>query len=149
MRYSREKSISTMGIQVYSRILLVLFFSGWYVGQASLAAVPAVKISSYILLKCPLLALTGIFCPTCGLGRSLIYFFKGDLITSLHYHPLGAILLVCFFLFWIVYSISLSYASLIIKNVKGFYLKHSVWVKSLIVVYCIWGFYWRDTMHLH
>ena len=42
---------------------------------------------------CPLFALTGIRCPTCGLGRALIDTAAGDVAQAFHHHPLGPLLM--------------------------------------------------------
>src|SRR5688500_7049188 len=38
---------------------------------------------------CPFYHLGFDFCPGCGLGRSISYFFHGEIILSLKSHPLG------------------------------------------------------------
>lgn len=38
---------------------------------------------------CPLKMLTGFPCPGCGITKSLVYFYEGDLQKSLYYHVLG------------------------------------------------------------
>jgi hypothetical protein len=38
---------------------------------------------------CPFKMLTGFPCPGCGITKSLVFFFEGDLYKSLHYHVLG------------------------------------------------------------
>jgi hypothetical protein len=38
---------------------------------------------------CPLKMLTGFPCPGCGITKSLVYFYEGDLRKSLYYHILG------------------------------------------------------------
>ena len=38
---------------------------------------------------CPLKMLTGLPCPGCGITKSLVYFYEGDLQKSLYYHILG------------------------------------------------------------
>jgi hypothetical protein len=38
---------------------------------------------------CPLKMLTGFPCPGCGITKSLVYFYEGDLQKSLYYHILG------------------------------------------------------------
>jgi hypothetical protein len=43
---------------------------------------------------CPLNNLGIDFCPGCGLGNSISYLFRGDLISSLHSHPLGIFALI-------------------------------------------------------
>jgi hypothetical protein len=43
--------------------------------------------------------LTGIPCPGCGMTRSLMALWRGDLLTSFRYHPLGPpLFLACLFL---------------------------------------------------
>ena len=38
---------------------------------------------------CPLKMLSGFPCPSCGITKSLVYFYEGDLYKSLYYHILG------------------------------------------------------------
>ncbi|MBC7640962.1 MAG: DUF2752 domain-containing protein [Flavobacterium sp.] len=38
---------------------------------------------------CPFKMLTGFPCPGCGITKSLVYFYKGDLYKSMFYHVLG------------------------------------------------------------
>ena len=38
---------------------------------------------------CPLKMLSGFPCPGCGITKSLVYFYEGDLYKSLYYHILG------------------------------------------------------------
>jgi Protein of unknown function (DUF2752) len=38
---------------------------------------------------CPFKALTGFPCPGCGITKSLVFLYKGDLARSVHYHVLG------------------------------------------------------------
>lgn len=38
---------------------------------------------------CPVKRLNFEFCPGCGLGRSIAYLFKGELLTSIQTHPAG------------------------------------------------------------
>ena len=44
---------------------------------------------------CPFKMMTGLPCPGCGITKSIICFYKGDIIKSLHYHIFGP--LVVFF----------------------------------------------------
>lgn len=44
-------------------------------------------------LGCPLLALTGLPCPTCGMGRSLVATANLDLATAVTHHPFGPVAL--------------------------------------------------------
>jgi hypothetical protein len=38
---------------------------------------------------CPLKMLTGFPCPGCGITKAMVYFYRGDVAKSLHYHILG------------------------------------------------------------
>lgn len=38
---------------------------------------------------CPFKMLTGFPCPGCGITKSLVYFYEGDMYKSLYYHILG------------------------------------------------------------
>jgi hypothetical protein len=38
---------------------------------------------------CPFKMLTGFPCPGCGITKSLVYFYEGDLYKSIYYHVLG------------------------------------------------------------
>jgi hypothetical protein len=38
---------------------------------------------------CPFKAITGFPCPGCGITRSLVFLYRGDLSTSVHYHWFG------------------------------------------------------------
>lgn len=44
---------------------------------------------------CPFKMMTGLPCPACGLTKSMICFYRGDILKSLHYHIFGP--LVIFF----------------------------------------------------
>jgi len=43
---------------------------------------------------CPFKMLTGFPCPGCGITKSLVYFYQGDLHKSLSYHILGPFVVV-------------------------------------------------------
>jgi hypothetical protein len=48
---------------------------------------------------CPLKMLTGFPCPSCGITKSMVYFYSGSISKSLHYHLLGpAAVLFCVFI---------------------------------------------------
>lgn len=38
---------------------------------------------------CPLKMLSGFPCPGCGITKSMVYFYEGDVLKSLYYHILG------------------------------------------------------------
>lgn len=43
---------------------------------------------------CPLKMLTGFPCPGCGITKSLVYFYDGDIQKSLYYHILGPMVIL-------------------------------------------------------
>lgn len=43
---------------------------------------------------CPLKMLSGFPCPGCGITKSMVYFYEGDLQKSLYYHILGPFVIV-------------------------------------------------------
>lgn len=47
---------------------------------------------------CPLKALTGMPCPSCGITKSMVYFYEGNLLKSIEYHIFGPFVIAfCFF----------------------------------------------------
>lgn len=64
----------------------------------ALFPVPVETAAKWIPLRCPLLFLTGLRCPTCGLGRALLAAVSGDWNRSWTYHPLAIPLLFGAFL---------------------------------------------------
>lgn len=44
---------------------------------------------------CPLKMLSGFPCPGCGITKSMVYFYEGDIYKSLYYHILGPFV-ICF-----------------------------------------------------
>ena len=49
-------------------------------------AVSGINLTDY-MLPCVLYSHTGYYCPGCGGTRSLAFFLKGDIISSIIYHP--------------------------------------------------------------
>lgn len=48
---------------------------------------------------CPLKMLTGFPCPSCGITKSIVYFYEGDIVKSITYHILGpAVVFFCLFI---------------------------------------------------
>ena len=45
---------------------------------------------------CPFRALTGLLCPTCGMTRSFVALFEGDVAGAFAAHPAGPILVLSF-----------------------------------------------------
>lgn len=61
----------------------------WLAGLTYLMLINPYEVQQYTL--CPFHNLGITFCPGCGLGRSVSFFYHGDLLYSIKTHPLGII----------------------------------------------------------
>ncbi len=80
------------------RIVAGTFAGGIGVGGVLVAVLDPSRAS--IFPACPLLSLTGIACPGCGLTRGFHALFHGDVVTALDFNaliPLYAVLIVFLF----------------------------------------------------
>lgn len=66
--------------------------SVWLSGLAYLLLIHSPGETHFTI--CPLANLGFEFCPGCGLGNSISYIFNGDIIASIHAHPLGILALI-------------------------------------------------------
>ena len=71
--------------------------SGWL--AASLWMTPAGDVlatpsGETLPTLCWIRAATGYECPTCGLSRSFVTFFHGDLVHAFRFHPVGPVLAI-------------------------------------------------------
>ena len=64
----------------------------WSIGLVYLLSINPYQTSHVTL--CPYKNLGIEFCPGCGLGRSISFFYHGDFLHSLQAHPLGIIAFV-------------------------------------------------------
>lgn len=60
---------------------------------------------------CPLKMLSGFPCPGCGITKSMVYFYEGEVLKSLSYHLLGPFVIV-----FCVVTIAVLSVGLITKN---------------------------------
>lgn len=65
---------------------------------------------------CPFKMLTGLPCPGCGITKSIVFFYDGDLIKSFSYHLFGPILLVFCFYYLMKLSAELYYKKVFFEN---------------------------------
>ena len=105
MRSLTENSASSNRLKVISQLYLkvifnlrMLGFEGiiWIAGFVYLAFFSSPGQSHFTI--CPLAHLGINYCPGCGLGNSVSYIFRGEIINSISAHPLGlvAILVISF-----------------------------------------------------
>lgn len=64
----------------------------WFTGLVYLFFINPYSVQKFTL--CPFHNLGIDFCPGCGLGRSISFFYNGDILSSIHAHPLGIIALI-------------------------------------------------------
>jgi hypothetical protein len=69
------------------------------------------------LLQCPILHLTGIPCPTCGMTRSFMAIAQGDFSLAIQHHLLGPIVFAGF----VGVAIHIAVELLTARRVKAFY----------------------------
>lgn len=84
------------------------------------------------LPTCPVYAATKLYCPGCGNTRSVAAFFRGDLLTSLHYNItpiLVFILMICCYLNLIFYHFDMNYR--LRPNKDSYYMIGAI----LLVIY--------------
>jgi hypothetical protein len=85
---------------------------------------------------CPLKMVSGVPCPSCGITKSIVYFYNGNITKSLEFHLLGPLtVIVCFYLL-IFYSLEL-YLKRPLKR-PFFFHKKALW--GLIIFLGIYHF---------
>ena len=105
MRSLTENSASNSRLnvisQLYSKVIFNIRMLGlegiiWIAGFVYLAFFSNPGQSHFTI--CPLAHLGINYCPGCGLGNSISYIFRGEIINSISAHPLGlaAILVISF-----------------------------------------------------
>ena len=86
---------------------------------------------------CPLKMLTGFPCPGCGITKSLVYFYQGDIEKSFYYHILGPFVIVFCVVAILVLSTELitkkEYFNSLLYNMKlAYFLGYSLGIYHLI-----------------
>jgi hypothetical protein len=95
MPYNRAISIKSRGTMVFRSLLTSIFFGLWiFIPQLTYLDIDVFEYLKFIPWRCPLKFLTGISCPSCGLTRSFLAFFNGNIELAYQYHPLGPTLVV-------------------------------------------------------
>jgi len=89
-----EKSLVKSSLKNLQKIWSLIGFEAtvWILGLLFLIFIHIPGETHFTI--CPLANLGFDFCPGCGLGNSISYLFKGDLISSFHSHPLGIFALI-------------------------------------------------------
>lgn len=94
-------------------------------------------LAAWIPLKCPLLLLFDIHCPTCGLGRSLIAAWSIQFSEAWAHHFFGPIIYFGSYLFFSVLYFNPEFINRLFQNLRS--VRPSVWL-PLLGAYSVWGF---------
>lgn len=86
---------------------------------------------------CPSKMLTGFPCPGCGITKSLVYLYEGDLLKSIAFHLFGPVVLVLSVYFLIKLSLELYYKKPFFVNTFNKKKWTYVFVALLIVYHLI------------
>lgn len=89
---------------------------------------------------CPFRLLTGRACPTCGLGRSLLACWSGDLALGLRHHPAGPAVLVAAAALALAYAVRPRAAMVAVRRVAVALAARPTLVTGMVVLYSAWGF---------
>ncbi len=152
MRLCKVRSINILKMKrpnLFSpRLLILLGFplSLFLVHQLVHQMGSVTSVAQLSLWPCPLKFLTGWNCPTCGLTRSLIAAWSGDLSQSYSYHFAGPLLLAAA---WITYFAALLDQLSTCKTLLLRIFKQPLWywtVRIGLVAYVVWGFLLRHPM---
>ena len=120
----------TAGFFVGLLVLNVLAWRGWSIEEAS----------RLMPLRCPLFLLTGIQCPTCGLGRSVVAAAVGEWTFSFHYHPFGIPILLVFFALTLALWLCPARIGPFAAKLSSFFKTQRILLWILIFLYAAWGF---------
>ena len=122
---------------IATAILAVMIVGGHFAASVAGGPLEAVK---YLPLRCPLHFLTGIACPTCGLGRSLALAVSGRMQEAWQMHPLGPILLMGTVLGMALWWATPERFAQGWSRSKNFASTHPVSMMVMVAIYVVWGF---------
>lgn len=88
---------------------------------------------------CPLHALTGLDCPTCGLGRALANACAGDWALAFERHPLGPLLLAVAGIAALAHALQPNALRRAWQRIAGAARAHPRAVALLLAAYVAWG----------
>ncbi|MCZ8091317.1 MAG: DUF2752 domain-containing protein [Flavobacterium sp.] len=83
---------------------------------------------------CPLKATTGFPCPSCGITKSIVYFYDGNLVKSLSYHLFGPLVVgFCVFII-ILFLVEIRTKKVFVQ--KWFYNKKlAYYLATFLIIY--------------
>ena len=87
---------------------------------------------------CPFHSITGKDCPGCGITRGVKEALKGNINSSLHYHPFSFILISIWLLYIIVYFLPENKKKRIIEKIEFLETKRAI-TAIIFITYIIYG----------
>ncbi len=115
--------------------------------------------SPQALVLCPLRAVTGIPCPSCGLTRSLAYLERGHLAQALKFHPFSPLILVLALALLVLLLLELATHKSIIRNPlesrRSIYFLFAVVIIFQIARTAVffanggWTIFWHENIFAH
>lgn len=132
-----------MATRAWQRALLPSALLGSVVGahlaRAQFGPLDALAVGALPVL-CPLRLLSGVACPTCGLGRSLLATWSGDLARGLGHHPAGPVLLFGATALMLAYAARPQVAVGAVRSAAAALRSHRALAPGLVFLYALWGF---------
>jgi len=92
-------------------------------------------------LVCPLRWATGFLCPTCGLGRSLVACWSGQVAAGFEFHFLGPVILILSVAYWC--ALCFDFEPRLKTALQSLQLQLSPTALPAIALYSLWGL-WRN-----
>lgn len=84
---------------------------------------------------CPVMRLWHFPCPGCGITKSVIFLYRGDVSASLHYHPFGIVLVIVLILFLLISVIDM----IVYSDLFGRTLEiRWIWQTLAVSVFVMW-----------
>lgn len=100
-------------------------------------------LARFIPLRCPLRMLTGIRCPTCGLGHSLLDAWTGSWSSSLAHHPLGIAVLLLSGAAALLYLVRPQTIEAIHRTISRSFSAHPHLATGAVAAYVLLGVAWQ------
>ncbi len=106
--------------------------NGFLAGAAITAAIAGATVAASLPALCPFRICTGHACPGCGLSRSVVSLFKGDVAMSWRYHPL-----------LIPFIVQIAVVSLMRRAGASMVWYNTLLIVNLVVILGVWAVRWR------
>ena len=145
MQFSKRKSINIMDLLHFRKIATLGFPISLVVTNIATARFQSPFVAaSFIPLQCPLKLLTGIPCPTCGLGRSLICTMTGQFSLAWKLHPLGPIAIISAIVILSLLWVKPSLIEAILSWTHNYYKKNPAVIWAFTIPYLVWGYCFKN-----